>query len=1279
MILGSRWRARRWRYLGYASGGLLLTAVLLAVGSWLVVRVWGPELARERLEPVLTAALGRPTHVERVGVRPWLGRIVVEGVTVAALPGERVPHFLTLRRLEANLGIPSLWRRRLVLRSVRLDDLDMRIVPGKGPALREIPMLPEVVQAGPLQIGLGTFVLRRGRFVYDDAAGATRVEASGLAAILRPGRESMSASLGAEWIAIDVQGVHEKLERVEAEARIAPMRIDVGSLGVTWEGQRASSAGRVDGPFDTPRIDVTFRGDVDVAAVGARARSPWKLAGLVRANGRLQGPIESPRVSADVAFDELTAGPVKARAGSARLAVADGALTVTDARVRAFDGSVTGSAVVVPAHPERDHVTVSLRNVASAALEAVAGLKSGATARLDADAEARGNLRDVARAQSHVRLTARDVRLPGTLAQLGAGTIDAEARGERGTFDLARAVAGWPGLKLEAHGQATTDGPNPLRLKVAGELARLAPLLGQSRASGDGVLDATLSGRWREPVLAGTLDLRSPAVGDIAADQATVPFELTTHSLRLTGASVRRGRASLVATGNLGWPASDPPAVPPAQAVNVDLTAKTEGAGLEDAAPWLPPALKGSGPVNATAQVKGTLSAWRARGNIASSGLTWRSVPPARDVSVDFDATPERIEVPALRAIMLDAPLTAKGSWRWAGGGDVEAAASGVDLSRLPGLPEKLRVEGRARASVGVVVREGRVTGSGRVIVERLGLGGQALGPGTADITLDDSAVRGNLNLPEARIAATAQGRLDGVINARATATDFEIGPVLKQLRPDVFGDVTGRITAVATLDVPARDPRATKGLLRLEPVLLETAGERWENRGPILVRREPGRVTVEQLELAGRLGTATAAGWVDDNGTIEGTVRGQVPFALLKALRSEVRDASGRLDLDVRIGGTVTKPALAGRGTISGGLLAVRDVPFVVRDMEGRLAFSPSRVRIEELKATVGSGTLRANGEAALDGAALGAYQVAVTGRGLSVTPVEGLDTTWNADLTLVGRAARGMVRGEAHLVRGSYTRDLSILPLLVKRGTQEEPLEWGRAIALHVTIYLDENLSVRSPQAHVRTGGTLSLAGTVAEPVVLGSVETQEGRITFRRHRFILENAVVRFDDPRRINPYLDVRATTRIRTYDVTMGLTGRADDLTIRLTSEPPLPQEDLLALVTLGQTREELGQSGGLAFAGEAAQMLSQELLGGEGASMPLDIVEFGKNDTGQQQFRVGKRINDRTLVTYTGSFAEGGKQKLRVEYQLFGPLLIAGEQAFNGGFGGDVILRLRFR
>jgi len=436
----------------------------------------------------------------------------------------------------------------------------------------------------------------------------------------------------------------------------------------------------------------------------------------------------------------------------------------------------------------------------------------------------------------------------------------------------------------------------------------------------------------------------------------------------------------------------------------------------------------------------------------------------------------------------------------------------------------------------------------------------------------------------------------------------------------------------------------------------------------------------VERLDVAGRLGTAAVTGWLEDGGAVDGMLKGQVPLALLPVLRKDVREAAGQLDLDVRVGGTLAKPALLGRGTISGGLIAIRDLPFVVRDMEGRLALSPARLRIGELKASIGTGSVRATGEIAVEGGAVGAYQVALSAQRVGLTPVEGLETVWNSELSLVGRGARGLVRGDAHLVRGSYSRDLSILPLLLRTGGRAEPAEWGREFSLQVQVFLDDNLMVRSPQAQLRGGGTLALRGTIAQPTILGTLETQEGRVTFRRNRFILENAVVRFDDPGRINPYLDVRARTRIRTFDVTMWLTGRADDLTIRLASEPPMSQEDLLALVTVGSTRTELGQSGGgTVFATEAAHLISTELLGGELNAPTVDVLEFGKNEAGQSEFRVGKRLNDRTLVTFSGGFAEGGKQKLRVEYQLFGPVLIAGEQAFDGGVGGDVILRFRFR
>src|SRR5262245_1145505 len=313
---GSRGR-RIWRAVGYAAGGLLLLVVVLAVGTWLAVRAWGPELARERVETALSSALERPTRVEGVSVQPLLGRFVISGVTAAAIAGEPGPHFLKLSRLEANVGLSSLWRRRLVLRSIRFDDVDLRLRSTGGEALREIPLLPETVQAGPILIELGPLELRRGQISYDDPAKALRVQASGLAATLRPGRDAMATTVEARELTIDAPQARERIDAVDAVMRIAPTRLEIMQLAATWEGRRVTVAGRIDGPFDRPRLDLTARGDVDVAAVGRRAGSALALAGVVGVSARLEGAVSAPRVTADVTFDELTAGPVKARAGKA--------------------------------------------------------------------------------------------------------------------------------------------------------------------------------------------------------------------------------------------------------------------------------------------------------------------------------------------------------------------------------------------------------------------------------------------------------------------------------------------------------------------------------------------------------------------------------------------------------------------------------------------------------------------------------------------------------------------------------------------------------------------------------------------------------------------------------------------------------------------------------------------------------------------------------------------------------------------------------------------------
>ena len=187
-----------------------------------------------------------------------------------------------------------------------------------------------------------------------------------------------------------------------------------------------------------------------------------------------------------------------------------------------------------------------------------------------------------------------------------------------------------------------------------------------------------------------------------------------------------------------------------------------------------------------------------------------------------------------------------------------------------------------------------------------------------------------------------------------------------------------------------------------------------------------------------------------------------------------------------------------------------------------------------------------------------------------------------------------------------------------------------------------------------------------------MLGVIETREGTVAFRNRRFTVVTASARFLDPRRIDPFLDAVATARIRDYDVTARIRGRLDALDVNLRSTPPLSQEDLLALVAFGATRAELERSPAGVIAGEAAGMVVRDLLG---------LETLGDSETGGLlgRFQVGTLVPDRRSAGESRGPEVRDSQRVRVEYQLLGPISLVGEQGQRGGYAAGVVLRLRFR
>ena len=250
-------------------------------------------------------------------------------------------------------------------------------------------------------------------------------------------------------------------------------------------------------------------------------------------------------------------------------------------------------------------------------------------------------------------------------------------------------------------------------------------------------------------------------------------------------------------------------------------------------------------------------------------------------------------------------------------------------------------------------------------------------------------------------------------------------------------------------------------------------------------------------------------------------------------------------------------------------------------------------------------SGKPRARSEAAasrpgatvaLRGWQPGGYRFKLQAQSVAVGQVEGFSSAWDADLELSGITREAQIEGRARLVRGVYSRDLSILSLALS-PTRAAAADTGTPLRLRVRVDLDDNLVVRSRIADLRAGGVLSVEGTTARPVVFGSVESRDGRIVFRGRDWSVTNATVRFADPRRLDPFLDVLATSRIGEYDVTMQITGPVSNVTVRFSSTPRLSQNDLLSLVAFGATGADLRESPATVLLGEAGKLLAQNVLG----------------------------------------------------------------------------------
>ncbi|NUO49665.1 MAG: hypothetical protein HOV80_12480, partial [Polyangiaceae bacterium] len=453
-------------------------------------------------------------------------------------------------------------------------------------------------------------------------------------------------------------------------------------------------------------------------------------------------------------------------------------------------------------------------------------------------------------------------------------------------------------------------------------------------------------------------------------------------------------------------------------------------------------------------------------------------------------------------------------------------------------------------------------------------------------------------------------------------------------------------------------------------------------------------------------------------------------PFDLGK-LRGDIEGLDrleGTLSGDLAVKGPLSRPMLTGGAKLRGGGLALSSPAVAVEDIEVDVAVGGGELRVTRATAKVGAGTVDVTGRIPIVGLGFGAGSATITARGVKVPVDDGIEIVADADLegsikpSLKGENNLPELRGTVRLVSFSYSRPigLSIDLGAVSRNLGRTEIETidpdGDYLKFDINVVSQRPLAVRNDLADLRlevVDPGIRIAGTNQVYGARGSLRLlSDSKVQLRAHEFDVQEGFIRFDNPNRVEALVDVRATTEIRRYaaaqdpgadttggsatggewDVGIHAHGSTDDLKLDLTSDPPLSQDDIVLLLTVGMTRAELDRSL-LSSIGETVGLEALGALTGADKAVksvvPIDYFHFGSgysSRTGKTEpnVTVGKRITDdvRASVTTTLTERDVGAN---VEWRLRKGLSLQANYdntndigSIIGNLGADLRWRLEF-
>lgn len=433
-------------------------------------------------------------------------------------------------------------------------------------------------------------------------------------------------------------------------------------------------------------------------------------------------------------------------------------------------------------------------------------------------------------------------------------------------------------------------------------------------------------------------------------------------------------------------------------------------------------------------------------------------------------------------------------------------------------------------------------------------------------------------HLNTATVDLTSETQLGGDYPTRASldVSKFDIDPLLRTF------SVTGirgssSIAADVTVSGPLRHPKQLSGDARISELSLVLEDVPIHSDGTLHATLSNGTLRLDPVHILGPdtdLHAQGSLGVFEKPRPIHATANGSVNIALAETLDTDIV-SSGRVDFTLNAQGTTLNPDLTGNVKFANVNLSLEDYINGLSRMNGELVFDQDRLDFKNVTAYSGGGLIKVGGFVTYH---RGLYaDLTATARGVRIRYPQGVTSTADADLRFQGTQASMLFSGQVTLTAFSISPDVDFAAVAASTGgvtLPPNPDAPSNRVRLDVRITSAPSLDFQNSFARLAGNVDLSLRGTLAQPTVLGRITVTEGSATFNGEKFQLQHGEIYFSNPIRIEPNIDLTATTTVEDYNITISLAGTPAKLAPTFRSEPPLSEQDIFSLLAMGRTQEE---------------------------------------------------------------------------------------------------------